>query len=105
MPVVTLAPALAWAWGSPIFDLAALAAIRPPRTVSTFSVWRSQREMIEMVRGEGSAPVAGRHAAAMVERQRKDFHHEFTTLRFRPLTEHGEWEGRRDIVPRPEGGR
>ena len=29
----------------------ALAAMRPPRTVSTFSVWRSLREMSDMVRG------------------------------------------------------
>jgi hypothetical protein len=35
-----------------------------------------------------------------VERERKDFHHEFTTLRFRALTEHGTWDGRSDIVPR-----
>ena len=35
---------------------------------------------------------------AMVERERRDFHHEFTTLRFRPLSEHGTWEGRR-VVP------
>ncbi len=40
-----------------------------------------------------------RHIAAMRERERKDFHVEFTTLRFRALSEHGEWEGRRDLVP------
>ena len=42
-------------WGKPVEELVrdhpgttlALAAMRPPRTVSTFSVWRSQREMIE----------------------------------------------------------
>jgi len=39
----------------------------------------------------------------MVERERRDFHHEFTTLRFRALCEHGEWEGRRNIIP-PAGG-
>jgi hypothetical protein len=95
-------------WGKPVEELVrdhpgttfALAAMRPPRTVSTFSVWRSQREMTDMVRGWGSVPDAGRHAAAMVERERKDFHHEFTTLRFRALTEHGTWDGRSDIVPR-----
>lgn len=73
----------------------ALAAVRPPRTVSTFSVWRSVRAMTEMVHGHGDT----RHADAMRERDRKDFHHEFTTLRFRPLAEHGTWQGRRGIVP------
>jgi hypothetical protein len=95
-------------WGKPVERLVrdhpgttlALAAMRPPRTVSTFSVWRSQREMTDMVRGQGPSPGAERHAAAMVERDRRDFHHEFTTLRFRPLGEHGVWEGRSDIVPR-----
>ncbi|MBX3280554.1 MAG: hypothetical protein KF868_21350 [Acidobacteria bacterium] len=94
-------------WGKPVEELVrdhpgttlALAAMRPPRTVSTFTVWRSQREMIDMVRGHGPVPGVARHASAMVERERKDFHYEFTTLRFRALTEHGEWEGRSDIVP------
>ena len=94
-------------WGKPVEELVrdhpgttlALAAIRPPRTFSTFSVWRSQREMTEMVHGHGSVGGAQRHAAAMVERERKDFHSAFTTLRFRALAEHGEWEGRSNIVP------
>jgi hypothetical protein len=89
-------------WGKPVEELVrdhpgatlALAAMRPPRTVSTFSVWRSQREMTDMVGGLHSVPGAERHAAAMIERKRKDFHHEFTTLRFRALAEHGAWEGR-----------
>lgn len=96
-------------WGKPVEEFVrdhpattlALAAMRPPRTVSTFSVWRSQREMLDMVRGQGSAPDAQRHATAMVERSRKDFHHEFTTLRFRAFAEYGTWQGRSDIVPRP----
>lgn len=95
-------------WGKPVEQLVrdhpgttlALAAIRPPRTFSTFSVWRSQTEMINMVRGRDATPGADRHAAAMAERNRKDFHHEFTTLRFRPLSEHGSWQGRCDIVPK-----
>lgn len=94
-------------WGRPVEVLVrdhpgvtlALAAMRPPGTVSTFSVWRSQREMLEMVRGEGAVPGAERHAVAMAERDRRDFHHEFTTLRFRPLSEHGRWRGRSDWVP------
>lgn len=94
-------------WGKPVEVLVrdhpgttlALAAIRFPRTISTFSVWRSEREMTDMVRGRGSIPGAERHAAAMLERTRKDFHFEFTTLRFRPHSEHGAWEGRTNIVP------
>jgi hypothetical protein len=94
-------------WGRPVEALVrdhpgitlAMAAIRLPRTVSTFSVWRSQREMVDMVHGHSSVPQPKRHAAAMAERDRKDFHHEFTTLRFRPLAEYGEWEGRTRIVP------
>jgi len=94
-------------WGKPVEELVrdhpgttlALAAMRPPRTVSTFSVWRSLSEMTDMVRGRGSVPGAERHASAMLERNRKDFHHEFTTLRFRPLSEHGAWQGSGNIVP------
>lgn len=73
----------------------AMAAVRPPRTVSTFSIWRSSREMTGMVFGRDAGPGARRHVEAMTERERRDFHHEFTTLRFRPLSEHGTWEGRR----------
>jgi hypothetical protein len=95
-------------WGKPMEELVrdhpgttlALAAIRPLRTFSTFSVWRSQREMTEMVHGTDSSPGGDRHAKAMGERNRKDFHHKFTTLRFRAIAEHGKWSGRSDIVPK-----
>ena len=95
-------------WGKPVEEqvrdhpgtILALAAIRPPRTFSTFSIWRTQQEMIDMVHGKGSCPGADRHAKAMVERNRKDFHHEFTTLRFRATAEHGEWRGQRELVPK-----
>ncbi len=81
-------------WGRPVEEFVrdhpettmALAAIRYPRTVATFSIWTSQQAMRDMV-------WAGRHADGMGERDRRDFHHEFTTLRFRPLSEHGIWEG------------
>ncbi|MCE9593571.1 MAG: hypothetical protein K8S98_05205 [Planctomycetes bacterium] len=94
-------------WGKPVEELVrdhpgatfAMAAMRLPRTVSTFSVWTSQREMLDMVRGHSDVPRPERHAAAMAERQRKDFHFEFTTLRFRPIAEYGSWEGRTRIVP------
>ena len=95
-------------WGKPVEEqvrdhpgaILALAAIRPPRTFSTFSIWRSLREMTDMVHGKGSFPGADRHAKAMGENDRKDFHHEFTTLRFRATAEYGEWRGRRDLVPK-----
>jgi hypothetical protein len=88
-------------WGRPVEALVrdhpeatfALAAIRYPRTVATFSIWKSQRAMTEMVRGQGNVEQPERHAIAMRERVRRDFHREFTTLRFKPLSEHGSWEG------------
>lgn len=94
-------------WGRPVERLVrdhpattlALAAIRPPRTISTFSVWRTVREMEEMVHGRSAVAQPERHSAAMVERRRRDFHHEFATYRFRPLSEHGCWDGRAGIVP------
>ncbi len=94
-------------WGKPVERLVrdhpgttlALAAYRPPRTISTFSVWRTVREMEEMVHGHSTVADPARHAAAMAERTRRDFHHEFATYRFRPLSEHGSWEGRKRIVP------
>lgn len=94
-------------WGRPVERLVrdhpgttlSLAAMRPPRSVSTFSIWRSAREMTDMVFGRSDVPAPRRHAAAMGERDRRDFHHEFTTLRFRPRSEHGRWQGRGDHLP------
>lgn len=99
-------------WGKPVErqvrdhpgTTLALAGFRPPGTISTFSVWRTVREMESMVHGRAAhapreAPADRRHADAMVERRRRDFHHEFATFRFRPLAEHGSWEGRSGIVP------
>ena len=94
-------------WGKPVEQLVrddpnttiALAAMRPHHTVSTFSVWRSAQAMTDMVAGHSDVPDARRHIDAMAERDRRDFHHEFTTLRFRCLGEYGEWDGRSDIVP------
>ncbi|KGN36324.1 hypothetical protein [Knoellia subterranea] len=96
-------------WGRPVERLVrdhpgqtlALAAVRPPRTFSTFSVWESVSAMRDMVEGRGGGQAPERHARAMVEREREDFHSEFTTLRFRPLSEHGFWQGRNGIVPTP----
>ncbi len=94
-------------WGRPTEQLVrdhpgttlALASIRFPRTVSTFSIWTSQQEMTDMVRGHSAVPRPGRHLDAMRERDRKDFHFEFTTLRFRPLAESGDWNGHHSFIP------
>lgn len=96
-------------WGKPVEEQVrddpaatfSLAAMRPVGTLSTFSIWRTQRAMTDMVHGRSSAPFARRHVRAMQERSRKDFHHEFATLRFRPLSEHGSWEGNERLLPAP----
>lgn len=96
-------------WGRPVERLVrddphttiAHAAIHPPRTVSTFSIWNSVEAMEAMVRGRSPVADPERHATAMEERTRKDFHHEFTTLRFRPRSEHGTWLGRTNLLPSP----
>lgn len=94
-------------WGKPVETLVrdhpattlALAAVRPLRTAATFSVWRTLADMQGMVQGQSDMPRSDRHLIADAERRRKDFHHEFTTLRFRPLSEHGEWNDRSGYVP------
>jgi hypothetical protein len=35
----------------------------------------------------------------MKERERKDFHFEFTTLRFIPISEHGQWKSKTNFIP------
>jgi hypothetical protein len=95
-------------WGRPVETLVrdnpeasfSLAAIRHPRTIATFSIWNSQQAMIDMVRGQSAVAQPKRHLAAMKERERRDFHHEFTTLRFRPVAEFGTWEGRSKLLPK-----
>ncbi len=94
-------------WGRPVEKLVrdhpgislALASIRFPRTVSTFSVWQSQKEMTDMAHGQSPVDDPKRHINAMKERYRKDFHIQFTTLRFTPISEFGEWNGRSNIIP------
>jgi hypothetical protein len=94
-------------WGVPVEKLVrdhpgttlAMAATRPLTTIATFTVWKSAREMLDMVHGRGAIEAPERHATAMVERRRKDFHVEFTTLRFECISEQGTWEGRTGIVP------
>lgn len=76
-----------------------LASIRYPNVVSTFSIWKTQKAMKDMVRGHSQSPQPKRHINAMKERNRKDFHYEFTTLRFRPIAEYGEWKNKKQYIP------
>ncbi len=93
-------------WGRPVEKLVrdhpsttiSLASIRFPRTVSTFSIWESQKAMTDMVIGHSNVPKPNRHLDAMKERNRKDFHFEFTTLRFKPISEHGIWKGKNNYT-------
>ncbi|XBH22264.1 hypothetical protein V5R04_03280 [Jonesiaceae bacterium BS-20] len=67
--------------------------------MATFSIWTSARAMTSMVFGRDQGQSSQHHTAGMAERERRDFHHEFTTLRFRPLSEHGTWEGQSNHIP------
>lgn len=95
-------------WGRPVEKLVrdhpgitlALASVKFPNTVSTFSVWKSEKEMEDMVKGHSNVEKPKRHVEAMKERERKDFHFEFTTLRFKPLAEFGTWKGRSNFIPK-----
>lgn len=94
-------------WGRPVerqirdnpHAVLALAAVRTPLTFSTFSIWTSGRAMTEMAFGRGEGEQSRLHHEAMTERDRRDFHREFTTLRFTSLSEHGVWQGRGDWIP------
>lgn len=94
-------------WGKPVERLVmshpgasiALAAMRPPRHFSTFSIWQSIEQMTEMVHGHSDVPNAAVHAAAMTEQRRHDFHHESAFMRFRPISEYGRWQGRDRLLP------
>jgi hypothetical protein len=88
-------------WGRPVEKLVrdhsgttiSMASFSFPNTVSTFSIWKNEKEMTNMVHGHSKMPKPKRHINAMNERERKNFHFEFTTLRFKPLSEHGIWKG------------
>ena len=69
----------------------ATVAYRPLNTFSTFSMWRTEGDMLNMVRGRSAETDGTEHRNAMAERARRAFHHEFTTMRFVPLSEHGDW--------------
>jgi hypothetical protein len=77
-------------------------AFRPFNTFSTFTMWQREADMLAMVRGREPTRDGAQHRDAMKERVRRDFHHEFTTMRLVPLSEHGEWPFR--VLPRLTSG-
>lgn len=95
-------------WGRPVEKLVrdhpgttlALASVKFPNTVSTFSIWKTEKHMTDMVHGHSTIEKPKRHELAMKERERKDFHFEFTTLRFKPITEFGVWKGQSNYIPK-----
>tara|TARA_R110001632_G_scaffold58548_6_gene142513 strand:+ start:1590 stop:2252 length:663 start_codon:yes stop_codon:yes gene_type:complete len=95
-------------WGRPVEKLVrdhtgtllSLASVRFPNTVSTFSIWKTEKEMTNMVHGHSEMPNPKRHSNAMKERERKNFHYEFTTLRFKPLSESGAWKNKDNYIPK-----
>jgi hypothetical protein len=95
-------------WGRPVESQVrnhqgknlALAAMRPLNTFSTFSIWQNESEMINMVTGRDKLHDGESHKLAMKERVRKDFHHEFTTMRFTPFKEVGVWNGKSNYTSR-----
>lgn len=93
-------------WGRPVEKLVrdhpgttlSLASVKFPNTVSTFSIWKTEKQMTNMVRGDSEVKKPKRHSDAMKERERKNFHFEFTTLRFKPVGEYGSWKGESDFA-------
>jgi hypothetical protein len=94
-------------WGKPVEAqvrdhpglMRAAVAFRPLDTFSTFSIWRSEHDMLGMVRGRRAEIDGTSHRDAMRERVRQDFHYEFTTMRFVPLSEHGPWPEPMPVLP------
>jgi hypothetical protein len=70
--------------------LAATGLARPPRLVSTFSLWRNVAAMREYARGHRE----GAHPAATRAHRENSFHHESAFIRFRPYASRGQWDGR-----------
>lgn len=68
--------------------LASIGLARPPRLVSTFSLWDSAAAMREYSYRDGGA-----HMAAVKADRERPFHHESAFIRFRPYASHGSWDG------------
>ncbi|HWA53493.1 MAG TPA: hypothetical protein VG816_04900 [Solirubrobacterales bacterium] len=76
--------------------LASTGLARPPRLVSTFSIWRDVGTMREYARGHSD----GAHPAATRAHRQNSFHHESAFIRFRPYASQGEWDGRNPLARR-----
>jgi hypothetical protein len=70
---------------------------RPPGIVSTFSVWRSAREMRNYAVG-ATGPA---HLQATRAQQQQPFHHDSIFARFRPHGATGRWHGLSPLVEGP----
>ncbi|WP_242581727.1 spheroidene monooxygenase [Streptomyces sp. MST-110588] len=70
------------------------ALARPPRFVSTFSVWRSARAMNQYAYGTAEPE----HIDAVKDDRSQPFHHESAFVRFRPYGEWGTLDGRRPLA-------
>lgn len=68
--------------------LASSGLARPPRLVSTFTVWRSTAAMRDYAFARDGA-----HQAAVDADRRRPFHHESAFVRFRPYASAGAWDG------------
>jgi hypothetical protein len=69
--------------------LASIGLARPPRLVSTFSLWSSAAAMRDYSYRDG-----GTHMAAVRADRERPFHHESAFIRFRPYASAGSWDGR-----------
>lgn len=67
---------------------------RPPRFVSTFSLWRTAREMKDYAYGRAGPG----HLAAIEAHRREPFHHESIFARFRPYGAEGTIDGREPLA-------
>jgi hypothetical protein len=74
--------------------LLSTAMARPPRTVGTFSVWRTAGEMRDYAMRAGGA-----HASAMRANAEHPFHREQLFARFRPYAVEGRFRGSRPLSP------
>lgn len=82
----TSSPAERRAVGDPSL-VASTGLARPPRLVSTFSLWRTAAAMREYAYGNGGAE----HVTAIRAHRARPFHHESVFARFRPYAGRGEW--------------
>lgn len=70
--------------------LALIGLARPPRLVSTFSLWRNVAAMRAYARGSSD----GAHPTATKADRANPFHHDSAFIRFRPYESRGSWDGR-----------